>query len=118
MANKKEHILYGAAAGAALSVLEAAISGKRLQPANIMICSLTAALGSAIPDFLEPPTHPNHRGMGHSLAMLLYLTAFLHQLRKSSNISPLASSAKGLIIGYGSHIAIDATTPARIPILF
>ncbi len=119
-----------------------------LPPAELAGRLVGGALGSRLPDVIDPPTHPGHRGVGHAvvpaviaaLLILRYAPGLQDTLRSEVNAVraraeqlpedarwPYQLSAAalefvlglstGLPVGYVSHLALDATTPAGLPLL-
>lgn len=104
-------------------------------------------LGGLMPDWLEPATSPNHRGLAHSLSGLGLLTAAnwgemqaacrmnaarcdtealrhsadSQMCRKFRNEALLWRLVAGVLIGfaagYASHLLLDAGTPKGIPVV-
>lgn len=74
------------------------------------------ALGSMIPDILDPPTNPNHRGRFHSIWNLILSAGII-------NGNPVSTNSKGNIFlksiagGNALHILQDSETPRGIPII-
>ena len=66
MANRKQHLAFGAAAGAAGYVAFVWIEQKQFSWAELLGYILGGSLGAMLPDMVEPATHPNHRSFFHS----------------------------------------------------
>ncbi len=69
MPNREAHQVAGGAAGSILAGLWAARRSGRVDPAVTIGGLLGGLIGACIPDSLDPPDSPNHRGVGHSLAL-------------------------------------------------
>jgi hypothetical protein len=72
------------------------------------------AVGGALPDVLEPPVSPNHRGFFHSapfLAVLVFAVTLLLGRSRTALLGLLFS----FLIGYGSHLWADGNTPQGLP---
>ena len=67
MANHKEHLLYGAAAGAVAYLIDHNFSGREFSIAELMGATLSAMATAKLPDLIEPAVHPNHRSTFHSV---------------------------------------------------
>jgi len=96
---------------------------------------LAGRFGAAVPDGLEPATHPGHRGVAHSgaaAALCGYGAAkavqAAEQLQATASLpdmSPLerlmlrfaGAAVVGAPVGVVSHIAADASTPNGVPLL-
>ena len=107
MPNRSTHLMAGGPAGAVVGLLHPGLS--HLHPARRLLLGLAIGLlGSAMPDILEPADSPSHRGSLHSVALL---GASVHGSIRSAD-PVLAIFA----IGYASHLALDASTPAGLPL--
>lgn len=73
-------------------------------------------LGSMIPDIIDPPTNPNHRGRAHSITNLA-LTAGIIGGNSLSENTKLNIFLKSIVGGNGIHILQDSETPKGIPII-
>ncbi|MBS1808797.1 MAG: metal-dependent hydrolase [Acidobacteria bacterium] len=67
MANHKEHLLYGAAAGAAVYLIDYNLSGREFSVAEFIGAALSGLVAAKLPDLIEPAVHPNHRSTFHSV---------------------------------------------------
>ncbi|MBX3103171.1 MAG: metal-dependent hydrolase [Bacteroidetes bacterium] len=86
--------------------------------AAIGIGSAVGILGGMAPDVIEPATHPNHRGLAHSILVLLVIILILRFLYKQFKDNPIAKAGIiGFGAGYASHIAMDSITPKGVPIV-
>lgn len=128
--NKPTHVL----GGIALS-LGCGISINLPEQSLISLgCLVTAStLGAILPDIDKKNTaisnkHPiisfavrlltTHRGITHSLLLLLVLAVGLYFPIHALNIAPVTWSYYGLITGYMSHLVLDMLNPEGIPIFF
>lgn len=103
--------------------------------------------GGVLPDVLEPATSPHHRQLAHSLVAAGGLTmAKLAEWQASCRSAATAATQRagslpvgcaernnaesaailwrlaagvivGLVVGYGSHLALDACTPRGLPLI-
>lgn len=77
------------------------------------------AVCTAIPDYLEPALHPNHRQFFHSVAFAGVLIYGFRRLYEWNVKTPSEELARKLgMIGIGAyliHLACDATTPKSLP---
>ena len=69
MPNREVHQIAGAAAGSMLAGLWSKRKSGIEHPSIVVGGLLGGILGASIPDYLDPPDSPNHRGVGHSLAL-------------------------------------------------
>ncbi len=70
--------------------------------------------GAILPDLIEPPKSPNHRRFFHSVLVLLILMILLIWLNAGTQ-SMFTYLPSGFIIGYLSHLLLDATSRIGLP---
>ena len=72
-----------------------------------------------LPDILEPATSPRHRGFFHSYALIAAAGYLAYRFFTSRDLSlqGLKVAAAALCAAYGSHLVLDAFTPAGLPLL-
>lgn len=116
--NAREHII----AGMITTSTTYLIASNALGQAPTLDGLLTAAIiglptGLAL-DFIEPASHPDHRGLAHSTAALGGLIAYA---TKHWSDPALAPSIRVWVIvilaGIISHHVLDATTTRRPPLV-
>ena len=78
----------------------------------ILLISLLGMVGGVLPDMLEPPTDPRHRGpfhyLGGGLCVVFMGVILIVDTSILETFSDLASWAViSLIAGYASHIILD-----------
>jgi membrane-bound metal-dependent hydrolase YbcI (DUF457 family) len=123
MPNFKTHAVAGTVVGISVSLYEY-YEIKKVDPnaqfdlSKLAFNSLAAIAGAIIPDKLEPAYHPNHRSVFHSFtagggAMFTpkMITDFL------DTYPCVKYPAYAFILGYLSHLVLDASTPKSLPIL-
>jgi hypothetical protein len=82
---------------------------------NGFLGGFAGAIGSLIPDLLDPPNNPNHRKLFHSFFDLLFSIYLISNSSCSSNkYDDIA--IKSFITGNIIHIIQDSSTPKGIPI--
>jgi membrane-bound metal-dependent hydrolase YbcI (DUF457 family) len=126
---RKVHVYLGLLGGGVVPFLPYVLDSiPQVQPTDIGALCIGAVAGGAVggvtsllPDLLEPPRHPNHRGPFHSVSLLLGLTG----LGFVFAMGVIAVEYKVLwmlilpaIYGYVSHLAADALTKKSLPLLF
>ncbi len=74
---------------------------------DLLVLVVFAWFGSRLPDVLEPPVGPRHRGVLHGLRLFLVLTV-LAVFWVWVDGSLLSRLALGLVFGYDSHLVLDA----------
>lgn len=108
MPNRSTHIACGACAGALASLFMPSLS--HLHPVQrVLLGGGLGAVGGALPDIIEPAETPSRRGIAHSYALL---GGTLHGSTRIAN--PVFAL---LFVGYASHLILDASTPANIPLI-
>lgn len=87
----------------------------------ILLAVASAAIGSRLPDLLEPPKGGYHRGFFHSILFLvLVLLSMIYTYAEVLTADPGNEIVFGLFFaaaGYASHLLRDAFTPARLPLV-
>jgi membrane-bound metal-dependent hydrolase YbcI (DUF457 family) len=127
MPYRSKHLKIGALAGAvgggvysAVRQYEAAKDHptKELDVSEVIWDSAKGgAVGAAagvLPDVLEPPVSPNHRGFFHSvpfLAVLVFSATLIFGRSKTALLGLFFS----FLVGYGSHLWADGNTPQGLP---
>jgi hypothetical protein len=81
-----------------------------------IIGGTSGAFGSMVPDLIDPPTNPNHRGRAHSFSNLVLSASIVggNPLSENSKINIFLKSFVG---GNALHILQDSETPKGIPII-
>ena len=105
---RDEHIIIGFIIGILAGVLGSIFS----EYFNFILYMLfigLAIIGSIFPDLIEPPHSGNHRKFFHSVVMLGILILLLIWLN-SGNQSMITYLSSGFILGYLSHLLLDATS--------
>lgn len=114
-------------------------------PALVGASLVAGGVGGTVPDLLDPPVHPNHRGLYHSVAMgclvaggaVLTLKALRRKAgsaRASSQVRDKRRAANdgsgitakealiggallALLVGVLSHLVADSGTPSGLPLV-
>lgn len=145
MPGRTTHAQAGAIAGAAVAAYRSRHATGDQQIAETVGGILGGLLGGMLPDLLEPATTPNHRSVAHSAVAagtLTFARVAEWQARcrtaaegaaKRSLLHPIGSPERnsaewdamlwrlvagflvGLVVGYGSHLLLDAGTPRGLP---
>ena len=86
-------------------------------PIFALVIVMGSQLGAHLPDWIEPPRSPDHRGFAHSVCV--YLAVLLKVTIMWLSITPISESGIGLYarffvffigLGYLSHLHFDAHT--------
>lgn len=119
MPNKLAHCTVAAlATGVVILNIEAKEGKNPLAPAG---GSVLAAIGTNLPDMLEPTIHPHHRQVFHSVAIVAMIGGGMYKL---SQWEPQTEGEKllkfCLMVAGGAylvHLAMDACTKRSLPLL-
>ncbi|MBI2655503.1 metal-dependent hydrolase [Candidatus Woesearchaeota archaeon] len=118
MPNAKTHFLVGAGVGAIAYCIIRKVQNQPIELPGLLGMGLAGGVAGLLPDIIEPATSPNHRGLAHSIAALAVIGSSIGKLHENQN---LEAAQKELLItlafGYGSHLLLDAGTPASLPII-
>ena len=118
MPNTKLHTLIGAVAGTAYYVADRKLAGKDIAPDDAGACFMLGGLAGSLPDVLEPPLHRKHRSFFHSL---FTLGAGVYSFAKIDEREDLDEKQKTMmkatLVAYLSHLLLDSSTPAGLPLL-
>lgn len=147
MPNRHTHLGVGVGTGALAAGYRARTEPIRHLVAELVGGAIGGGVGGVTPDILEPATSPNHRDVAHSVAagaVIVWMgvanwqaycrnrACLSDQLACRTEIHPdvrasaelravlwrmLAGAIVGFAAGYLSHLALDATTAKRIPLL-
>jgi membrane-bound metal-dependent hydrolase YbcI (DUF457 family) len=121
VANAAEHGVTGFCAGTITYLSKCHYHERQPRVNEWLICATSAALIAGVPDFLEPSLgNPNHRQFAHSVTVGALLTKFA--VTKCANDNTDWNEFQKIwlaaaITGYLSHLAADAFTPRRLPVV-
>jgi membrane-bound metal-dependent hydrolase YbcI (DUF457 family) len=131
MPDRQQHSSFGALTGVAVASA-GVCSGRSGWFAAAAVAGGLA--GSSLPDRIDPPLFPGHRGFGHSLIFFVFLVVVMliayrclsdRETRYDSCPSNrptlerliaevVPGFSAGLVAGLSSHLMADATTPSGI----
>lgn len=118
MPNAKTHFLVGAGVGAIIYCLIKKAQNQPIELPGLLGMGLAGGVAGLLPDIIEPATSPNHRRFAHSIIALVALGSSISKLNENQNFE---ATQKELLLtlafGYGSHLLLDAGTPASLPII-
>lgn len=120
MANRAEHAVFNGVAGAtAVLIARQADDPDRAAHAWLMAAA-TASLPS-LPDVIEPPINPIHRGVFHSWAVLGVSGYLTWRACKWRPDEPLLKGIRiaAIVVGiaYTAHLARDACSARSLPLI-
>ena len=117
MSSAAAHYAGGLASGLVTSFLDQNPAEERLMLGAILTAS--AVIGAKLPDVVEPAIHSHHRQFFHSLLVLggaVYAARWLWKWQpETTEQRCLRAALCGLLVGYCSHLGMDAFTPRSIP---
>ncbi len=136
MPSKPVHILTSAGAGLAVTtiipVCEQIIDSVPYKIGGF----IGGSIGGMMPDIIDPPRHPNHRALGHSVTantivlgtlattlpvIEMHLADLIEEAIENDNdilaglYQFLIGIVRGFIAGQVMHLILDLTTPKRLP---
>ena len=110
--NKGTHSIIGIGTASIGCFVWHKVSSEKMDVWDFLLTLVGGYLGSILPDRLEPPVSPNHRGFAHSISggcSLVYLTT---KISADINIHPrIKWLCRAFMLGYASHLISDSTTP-------
>jgi membrane-bound metal-dependent hydrolase YbcI (DUF457 family) len=120
MPNFKEHLALSAVASAGTYFAMCRYYGRRSDLAELLVFEGVCILAGTAPDILEPATNPNHRALGHNVAVGTFLTKFA--IANCSRKNPdwqefLKIAATVAIVSYAVHLIADGFTAKGLPLL-
>jgi membrane-bound metal-dependent hydrolase YbcI (DUF457 family) len=113
------HTSGGLLAGLAASFMDQNPPEERLLLGSLLTGSAVAA--SKLPDVLEPAIHSHHRKFFHSFVVLFGAAAaavwLWHWRPETAEARRWRAVMLGALIGYSSHLGMDAMTPRCLPLV-
>lgn len=118
MPNAKIHFLIGAAIGAGIYCLARKAQDQPIELPSLLGMGLAGGVAGLLPDLIEPATSPQHRQIAHSVAALLISISSVSNINQSQYIGQNQKEFLAVLaLGYGSHLILDAGTPAGLPLI-
>ena len=117
-----QHLVIAGFAGAATDCLiqwqaMSANPARKFDVGELLLCAVGAGFAGLVPDLLEPATHPNHRGVCHSVAAGIAVAWVLSGRHTEGLPFTLRLLMLMGAVGYGSHLLADALTPKSIRLI-
>lgn len=119
MSSAPAHRAAAVVAGLVTSFVNSGPEEERVE----MVGWFTAAslIGAKLPEILEPALHPNHRAFFHSFLVFggaaLAVKALWDWKPESLNERRLRAALLGALVGYCSHLGLDAFTSKSLPLI-
>jgi inner membrane protein len=118
MPNAKEHVIFAAGVGLVGYAAYCAFLDRKFDIGEALLATGTCVLGSLVPDAVEPALHPCHRSVAHSVgAGALSVRTMSEAWRNTKVPADLDFLLGFLLLGYVSHLVLDARTPKGLPLL-
>jgi len=118
MPDNIEHAIAGGIVGLTCYLGNSNLTKNKPSLIGVLVASTLGGIAGLLPDIIEPPNNPNHRGLFHSASVGGLLTYLLKDVAKSNTIrqeGKLISAIFGL--GYLSHLFMDSSTKKGLPII-
>lgn len=118
MPNKIEHAIGSGIVGLAVYALYTHVEGKTFDWGTAFLSTLGGAFLGTLPDMIEPSKilGPTHRGLAHSWLLLGLSTIGVGKAFENQNLSTEQKYIlTWLASTYGTHLVMDAGTPAGLP---
>ncbi len=119
MPNSKEHFWMSALLGlTTYAILKQRMIGEQINAREAIGVAFLSGAAGMMPDALEPADSPQHRRFFHSCTGLGTLVCANEKVMQNPEYTPQQKALLAAIsVAYASHIIVDSTTPAGIPIL-
>lgn len=119
MASAAHHQQFGVLCTLAVGAVNDCPEEERLPTLGAMFVAGLAGLRA--PDILEPAIHSHHRKFFHSFLVLGGLAWATQRLwvwkPETLEMRLVRAAAIGALVGYCSHLLLDATTPRGLPLI-
>jgi len=116
--NGKTHLAAGLLCGVFVEVAYSLATKRQVILSNLALSGLAGALSAALPDVLEPAVDPNHRSLCHGGLAVCGVAYGLRKVVTTAEMPDwLGALARGALVGYASHLVLDATSPKGLPLL-
>ena len=119
MPNAGKHAMIGFAVGALGYAIVKHIQGEEIDVGNALGWGIVGAGVALLPDMIEPSSlGPMHRSFAHSAVaagMVTYATKAAWENPNLTNDHKAIATSVGA--AYLSHLFLDATTPAGLPLI-
>lgn len=124
--NRRNHRALGAASAATNRVIQylvrCAAQGTKPTFEDIVAKGLRAAvvggLASDLPDLVDPPDSPRHRGVGHALVPATSSLGWTWYRSRDETLPPwLRETMQDAAVGVASHLVADGFTPDGIRLI-
>lgn len=120
MPNFKDHFVLSSLATAGTYLAMCRYYNREPELGEFLVCEAVGVAAGAAPDVLEPAKHPNHRGLGHSVAAgtALAKLALANCCQENGDWREFLKIIVAVAtISYIVHLVADAFTPKSLPLL-
>jgi membrane-bound metal-dependent hydrolase YbcI (DUF457 family) len=116
--DKIEHAILGSLVSLGLYAGYKSLKKENLTLQGVLGSLVLGGFAGILPDVIEPPSSPNHRGFFHSMAFLGMLSYGNNKMIGSQRMTDGQKLLTVLFsVAYGTHLASDSVTAKGIPLL-
>lgn len=117
MPNAGTHFGVGAGVSALTYLASKNARNEPVQLQELLAVGLFGGVVALLPDVIDPPLSPDHRSIGHSIALSgLSIPVLIKWIDENAQMnSDQKDFAKSMVAGYVSHLVLDAETHAGLP---
>lgn len=117
MPSSKTHFIIGSLLGAGLYAASKKLQNQQIDPISMIGMGLLGGVAGLLPDLIEPANSPLHRKTAHSITAVAGLIQGLKKINENPNLQQDQKDFWTILaLCYGSHLALDSQTPARLPL--
>jgi membrane-bound metal-dependent hydrolase YbcI (DUF457 family) len=127
MSNRNTHLVAGCITGIGTYFALKHMDAKEINLKEVIFTTSGGMIGGVLPDLLDPPISPNHRGFAHSFSLGILLGFGIEKVYKyirnvefNKNevwFNIVLLIIMSLLIGYLSHLVLDVGTPKGLPLI-
>lgn len=119
MPTRKTHFLVGAVTGLLCYSYLKGQRNEKVTPGEALAVGLFSGGAAILPDVIEPPTGPNHRGLSHSATVTAVAVpkAWKAVEEKPDITRTQKDFLQSILLAFASHNLLDSTTSAGLPLL-
>ena len=116
--DSKQHLLLGALTGIIVYGASKFLNKEKPDIKGAVGSMVAGGITALLPDIIEPPTNPNHRGLFHSVTLLALLIGGNFGILRDDQLPRDVKEVIALLSSsYGSHLLSDASTPRGLPLI-
>lgn len=116
MSKFEEHRFEGALGGCIQRYLLRQSRREQFTMRDLIEAGILGAFGGVLPDVLEPPNGPDHRGFGHSYSTMCLTAAKYKSIMNDFTVDQRTKEIiSSIYVGAIIHLLADSTTPRGLP---